>query len=100
MSGPLPKHLEFELSRLLEKEIHYHLKVEVEKKQLERLQDFNTVAMFTILDTLRYGYLDFESFRKYFNKYKKGDVKRTEINSLIRRLNDNNDGKISFSEFS
>ena len=44
----LPSHIEFELSRLLEKyyqhrilnllcrEIHYHIKVEIEKKTLER----------------------------------------------------------------
>lgn len=57
----LPSHLEFELSRLIEKyirdilhgyrEIHYHIKVELEKKELERQDDFNTVASFTVLDS-------------------------------------------------
>ena len=32
----LGAHVEFELSRLIEKEIHYHHKVEDEKRTLER----------------------------------------------------------------
>jgi hypothetical protein len=35
-SGILPSNVEFELSRLFEKEVHYHIKVEEEKKTLER----------------------------------------------------------------
>jgi hypothetical protein len=50
VSERLPAHLEYELSRLLEKEVHYHLKVESEKKTLERQVDFSTVAAFTVID--------------------------------------------------
>ena len=35
-AAQLPQDVEFELSRLIEKELHYHVKVEEEKKQLER----------------------------------------------------------------
>ena len=35
-SGQLPTNVEFEISRLIEKEVHYHIKVEEEKKTLER----------------------------------------------------------------
>jgi hypothetical protein len=36
----------------LEKEIHYHVKVEIEKRELENMADFNTVAVFSVLDPL------------------------------------------------
>jgi hypothetical protein len=48
----LMSNVEFELSRLLEKEIHYHVKVEIEKRELENMLDFNTVAVFSVLDPL------------------------------------------------
>jgi len=65
----LPSNLEFELSRLLEKEIHYHVKVEIEKRELENMIDFNTVAIFSILDPLQYGFLDFENIKNYCLKF-------------------------------
>lgn len=107
----LPKHLEYELSRLFEKydkfiilikiyrEMHYHLKVEQEKKTLERQVDFSTVAAFTVIDQQRHGYIDFEALRKFLCKFKK-DIKKTDINSIIRRMDVDADGKITFREFS
>jgi len=83
------------LSRLLEKEIHYHIKVEIEKKTLERQQDFNTVSSFTIVDVSKYGFLDFDSFKKYMSKFRK-EVKKPDINSIIRRLDNDANGKITF----
>ena len=58
------------MSRLFEKEIHYHVKVEIEKKQLEAMEDFNTVGAFSNLDTLNYGYLDFENIKNFIFKFK------------------------------
>ena len=52
--------VEFELSRLFEKEVHYHIKVEEEKKTLERQSDFNTVACFTLLDPKYFGFIAFD----------------------------------------
>ena len=77
--------MEFELSRLLEKEIHYHVKVEIEKKELERMEDFNTVAVFSILDPLLYGYLDFDNIRNFFVKFKQ-DVLQSDIHAILRRM--------------
>lgn len=45
--------------------MHYHVKVETEKKSIERQDDFNTVATFTVLDTQRYGYIDFDNLKKF-----------------------------------
>lgn len=95
----LPRHVEYELSRLFEKEMHYHLKVEGEKKTLERQVDFSTVAAFTVLDQQRRGYIDFESIRKFMVKYKK-EVSKADVNAIIRRMDVDADGKITFREFS
>lgn len=58
--GVLDSNIEFELSRLIEKEIHYHQKVEDEKRTLERQADFNMVAAFTVIDPKGFGYIDFD----------------------------------------
>jgi Ca2+-binding EF-hand superfamily protein len=79
--------------------MHYHLKVEQEKKTLERQVDFSTVAAFSVIDQQRHGYIDFESMRKFLSKFKK-DLKKTDINSILRRIDQDADGKITFREFS
>ena len=95
----MQSNVEFELSRLFEKEIHYHVKVEIEKKQLEIMEDFNTVGVFSILDALNYGYLDFEQIKNFIFKFKQ-EIMKEDINAIMRRLSDHPDGKISFREFS
>ena len=95
----LQTNVEFELSRLLEKEIHYHVKIEIEKKQLEAMDEFNTVAVFSVLDSTRYGYLDFENIKNFLLKFRK-EILKEHVNSILRRLSDQPDGKISFREFS
>ena len=81
------------------REVHYHLKVESEKKTLERQVDFSTVAAFTVIDQQKHGYLDFEALRKFLSKFKK-DVKKSDVTSILRRMDLDADGKITFREFS
>jgi len=50
------------------------------------------------MDYQKYGYLDFENIKKFMGKFKK-DVKKPDINAIIRRINTNMDGKITFREF-
>lgn len=87
---------------MFEKEIHYHVKVEVEKQELESISDFNTVAVFSVLDPLQKGYLDGETIKIFLNKYTNRDqpTSKETINAILRRLSDNPDGRISFREFS
>ena len=61
----LPRNVEFELTRLFEKEVHLGIKVELEKKCLELQGDFCTVSLFTFLDPLRYGFVDFDRLHVY-----------------------------------
>ena len=58
----LQTNVEFELSRLFEKEIHYHVKIEIEKKALEAMDEFNTVSIFTVIDNRNFGFLDLTAF--------------------------------------
>ena len=83
----------------MSREMHYHLKVESEKKTLERQVDFSTVAAFTVIDQQKHGYLDFEALRKFLSKFKK-DVKKSDVTSILRRMDLDADGKITFREFS
>jgi Ca2+-binding EF-hand superfamily protein len=83
----------------MEKEIHYHVKVEIEKKQLEAMEEFNSVAVFSCLDAQNFGFLDFENIKNYLLKYKR-EIMKEHVNSILRRLSSQPDGKITFREFS
>lgn len=98
-SDRLQHNVEFELSRLLEKEIHFHIKSEIEKKELENADDFSTVAIFTSMDALNYGYVDFDQLRNFYSKFK-GEVLKEDINAIMRRMSNSLDSKITFREFS
>jgi EF-hand domain pair len=52
-----------------------------------------------VIDQQRHGYLDFESIRKFLAKFKK-DVKKSDVASILRRMDLDADGKITFREFS
>ena len=66
----LQNNVEFELSRFFEKEIHYHVKIEIEKKALEAMEEFNTVSLFTVIDNRNFGFLDFENIKNFLFKFK------------------------------
>jgi hypothetical protein len=74
------------------------MKLEAEKKQLEAMDDFNTVAVWSQLDPLNYGYLDFNSIKEYFARYE-SEIMKENVQAVLRRLSDCPDGKISFREF-
>ena len=95
----LQTNVEFELSRLFEKEIHYHVKIEIEKKALEAMDEFNTVSIFTVIDNRNFGFLDFENIKNYLFKYKQ-EILKEDVNAILRRLSDQPDGRISFREVS
>ena len=57
------------------------------------------MSSFTIIDDHRQGYLDFENLKRFMCKFKR-DVKKPDLNSIIRRMDLDGDVKICFSEFS
>lgn len=63
------------------------------------MEEFNTVAVFSCLDPQSFGFLDFENLKNYLLKYKR-EIMKEHVNSIMRRLSSEPDGKISFREFS
>jgi hypothetical protein len=98
VDGVLSSRIEFELSRLFEKEIHHHVKIENEKRELERQADFNSVACFCSIDSKRNGFIDFDSLKDFVKKYNQ-KVNGSDINAILRRMNTDEDFKIDFREF-
>jgi len=98
VTGLLSARIEFELSRLFEKEIHHHVKLENEKRELERQADFNSVACFTALDPKKNGFIDFDALKVFMRKYNH-KVNGSDINAILRRMNSDEDFKIDFREF-
>lgn len=86
-NGRLQTNVEFELSRLFEKEIHYHVKIEIEKKALEAMDEFNTVSVFSVIDSRNFGFLDFENIKNYLFKFKQ-EILKEDVNAILRRLSD------------
>lgn len=63
------------------------------------MPDFNTVAVFSCLDPLNKGYLDFGILKDFLGKFE-SEIMKEGILSIIRRLSDQPDGRITFREFS
>jgi len=57
------------------------------------------MACFTILDPKYFGYVDFDQLLAFMRKYD-ADANTATINAVLRRMNSNEDFKISFREFS
>lgn len=74
------------------------MKIENEKRELERQADFNSVACFTCLDPKKNGYVDFDALKDFIKKYN-SRVSGSDINAILRRMNSDEDFKIDFREF-
>jgi len=57
------------------------------------------MACFTILDPKYFGYVDFDQLLAFMRRYD-ADANTATINAVLRRMNSNEDFKISFREFS
>jgi len=86
------------LSRLLEMEIVYHLRLEQLKLDLEEIEDCNLKRLFRMVDSNRKRYIDQASVNGFLKRM--GHlVQPKEVVSIVRRLDIDGDHKISFHEF-
>lgn len=90
--------MEDALTALLESEISYHLTLEQLKKELENCFDFNVRRAFKAIDEQRYNYLNEGSIRMFLRRMGH-KVLKPELVAIIRRMDLDGDGKISFAEF-
>jgi len=95
----LPYEAEWALARVFDKEIDYFRKIELLKEDLSMRYDYNHLDAFKIIDEDRTGFIDLDALYLFF---KRNHIHATEsdILALFRRVDQDGDGKISFSEFS
>lgn len=94
----LSPEIESSLSRLLEMEIIYHLRLEQLKLDLEEIEDYNIKRLFKMVDSQRLRYLDYGSIKSFLMRM--GHiVQPKEVSCIIRRLDIDGDNRISFDEF-
>jgi len=94
----LPIEVEDALSRLLERELQLYKDMEVDKEVLAERYDFNVLDAFRSIDIDRYGYVDYEALRIFFDRNR--EVAYTQdIEGVVRRFDRDGDDRISYSEF-
>ena len=94
----LPYDVEWALARVFDKEINAHLKIELLKEDLINRYDFDTLNAFKTVDADRLGSLDHETLYQFFRS-NKITVSDDDVLALLRRLDKDQDGKVSYAEF-
>jgi ribosome-binding factor A len=64
----LPNKVEFELARLLEKELYFNKRLEEIKTEIEHCNDYSAVGVFQAINVLNHQYLDNENIKKFLKK--------------------------------
>lgn len=95
-SFPIEKS-EFAIRKILKSELSYLQSIENHKLRLYKQKGFYPSSCFNLIDQSGSGYLSFDSLSSFLNKFEKTDP--SQIHSLLRRLDKNNDGRISYTEF-
>lgn len=90
--------IEKTLARLLEAEFRAQIQIENAKKYLSNKFDFNASHCFQALDVFNHNYLNADAI-KCFMKRVGSPKTNTEIYAFIRRVDKDNDARLSFSEF-
>lgn len=86
------------LSRLLEMEIIYHLRLEQLKLDLEEIEDYDLKKLFKMVDKNRKKFID-KAAIKSFLKRMGHIVQPKEVVCILRRLDIDGDSRVSFHEF-
>jgi hypothetical protein len=94
----LPYSVEKELANLLEKEVHYHTRVERLKAELTARYDWSNLSAFDKIDSLREGKLNHKNVASYLRLQGYYATER-ELVAIIRRMDIDADQMISFDEF-
>lgn len=89
---------EWALARLLYKQVSFIQKLEVLKVDLSRYGDFIIADLFNLIDASSCGKLDIDAVY-IFMKRNKLSVTENDIVMIIRVMDHDNDGKLSYTEF-
>lgn len=100
---PHPEHsfpvhkTEFALTKILKSELSYILSTEKLKTRLFKQKGFFPSSCFNLIDSAGNGYLTPQSLAHFLLNFKVNEP--VLVQALLRRLDRNNDGRISYTEF-
>jgi len=90
--------IEYALTKVIDREINFYLDLDDHRKELLESQDFSYAAAYSCIDKYSTGIIDYDNLKAFFKNQSiyPGDE---EIIAILRRLDRDDDGLISFSEF-
>ena len=94
----LPYDVEWSISRIFDKEISTYRKLELLKDELIHRFDFDTLNAYKTIDYDRLGFLDHEALYGFFQRNKM-IVSDDDVLALLRRIDKDQDGRVSYAEF-
>lgn len=80
------------------REIEYYVETDAAKKELQEQSDFSPYDAFAAIDIYETGSIDFTNLRNFFQS-SGAEVPEEDIVSILRRIDRDDNGKLSFDEF-
>ena len=80
------------------REIAYHTETDYQKIELANQRDFSIFNAFSTIDVHESGSIDYTNLRSFFKRQGKV-VKDDDIVSVLRRIDRDDDGKLTYEEF-
>jgi len=90
--------VEYSLAKVIDREISFYMHVDHQKANLHNCYDFNNVDGFATIDRDSTGFIDFNNLEEFFKRqgiYPNED----ELVALLRRLDRDEDGRLTQKEF-
>lgn len=95
----LPYEVELGLAKILDKEINLSRKVELLKEDLVSRYDFDLRAVYELIVEAGAGRADFDAFYSFLSKNSIAVIEK-DILALLRRIDADRDGRLTYTEFS
>lgn len=90
--------VEYALTRLIQGEIDFGQEISERQCVLSRLSDFSVTGAFELIDLHGLGMIDYNNLADYL-KRKRVPAKDEDVVAVIRRLDRDDDGRVSLNEF-
>lgn len=81
-----------------EREINFHIKLEMLKSSLLKSPDWNMKAAFNLIDSQRQGEISHFNLYGFLNQHDY-DPSDEELIAMVRRIEGSGNGKLDFNEF-
>eukprot|EP00331_Platyophrya_macrostoma_P021349 CAMPEP_0176446816 /NCGR_PEP_ID=MMETSP0127-20121128/24576_1 /TAXON_ID=938130 /ORGANISM="Platyophrya macrostoma, Strain WH" /LENGTH=546 /DNA_ID=CAMNT_0017832973 /DNA_START=42 /DNA_END=1682 /DNA_ORIENTATION=- len=94
----LPYEVEYALARLFAREIDYQTETDYLKIELANQRGFSIFNAFTAIDAHESGFIDYTNLRSFFKRQGKL-VKDDDVVAILRRIDRDDDGKLTYEEF-